>query len=166
MPANIRVGTPTNLTEDGTYDILLFTFDSGFPEGKIKLSFGNTPRKITGVQKVAQVFAKLLMTPTGSDPIYQDYGTDFTDYLTGSNLGRRNSNVSAIIDQAVRSAESQSRSLMAGGADMDSQLRSATLVDYDVTEDAVTMYIRIVTEAGEEAALAVPFPQTDLEVNI
>ena len=165
MPSSSRVGTPQNLSLDGTHDILLFTYESGFPQGKLALSFGQTPRKITGVQKVAQVFTKILMTPAGSDPIRPSHGTDFLNYVMGSNLGSEPADANLRIRDAISSAETQTKALLQGGRDYDSQLRSATMFDYEITGDTITMFVKIITSAGTEAAVAIPFPQTDLQVN-
>lgn len=165
MPANSRVGTPNNLSLDGTHDILLFTYDDGFPEGKLNISFGETPRKITGVQKVAQVFTKILLTPVGSDAIRPNQGTEFLTYILGNNVGSDPGATHSRISDAIKLAENQVKDLLGGGRDYDSQLRSASLVDYNITVDAITLYIRIITAAGKEAAVAIPFPQTNLQVN-
>lgn len=165
MAANSRVGTTSNLSADGTFDILLFNHVNGFPQGKIELSFGTTPRRITGVQKVAQTFAKILMTPLGSDPIRPSFGTDFLSYVMGSNLGTDPGKVYARMRTSISSAEAQTRALLQGGSDFDSQLRSATLIDYQIEDDSITLYVKILTAAGSEAGVAIPFPQTDLQVN-
>jgi hypothetical protein len=65
-----RVRTASNLTSGATYDLLLVKFKGSFPEGEVTFGIYDTPMKITGVQKVAQIFLKTLLTGKGSDPFY------------------------------------------------------------------------------------------------
>jgi hypothetical protein len=165
MATPSRVGTPTNLSQDGTHDILLFSFQDGFPNGRIRLSFGTSPRRITGLQKVAQTFAKVLMTPRGSDPIRPEFGTDFYAFSTGSNVGSNAAVTQAVLRTAIAEAAAQTKNILRGGSDLDSQLQSAVLVGYQTKDDATSLYVKILTIAGEQASVAIPFPQTDLVIN-
>ncbi len=165
MAASSRVGTSSNLAEDGTYDVLLFTYESGFPNGRLRFSYGSVPRKITGVQKVAQTLAKILITPRGSDPIQKNLGTDFPAIAMGSSLGGNRSQALSMLSSALKDAEVQVKKALSGGKDLDSQLQSASILDFDLTEDMITLYIRIITRAGKKASVAIPFPQTDLAIN-
>ena len=163
---NSRLGTVTNLEQDGTYDILSLSFPKGYPNGAISLSWGNNPRRTTGVQKVAQAFVYCLFTTKGSDPIKPDFGTGFTEYLAFSNIAGASGEVTAEIIDAVEDAERQIKLLFGSNRnDRASQLRSAEVLHVDAREDAITLHVRIITKAGERAAVAIPFPQTNLELN-
>lgn len=165
MAKSGRVGTASNLSEDGTYDILLFTYESGFPNGRLRFSYGPVPRKITGVQKVAQALAKILITPKGSDPIRPSLGTEFPSMAMGSALGYNRSQSLGMLTSAVKDAEAQVKNYLSGGKDYDSQLQTASVLNFDLTEDMITLYIQIITRAGKKASVAIPFPQTDLALN-
>lgn len=166
MTDRSRLGTTSNLELDGTYDVLLFEFPKGYPNGAINLSFGNSPRRTTGVQKVAQVFAYCLFTTKGSDPIKPNFGTDFTTVAMSSNITKDANIMTREILSSVSDAERQAKILLnTSGRDIASQLQSVSLLTVDVQKDGTTVHVRIITRAGEKAAVAIPFPQTDLELN-
>ncbi len=161
-----RLGTTSNLEFDGTYDILIFEFPKGYPNGAINLSFSNNPRRTTGVQKVAQAFAYCLFTTRGSDPIRPNFGTEFTTVALSSNISKDPTIIVREVSTSIKEAEKQVKILVNGAnRDIASQLESARLITVDAKEDGITVHIRIITRAGEKAAVAVPFPQTNLEFN-
>lgn len=166
MATITRLGTNSNLEFDGTYDVLIFEFPDGYPNSSINLSFGKSPRKATGVQKVAQMFAYCLFTTKGSDPIRPDFGTEFSTLALSSNITKDANDVVRGVSDSIKDAEAQVKALANTGArDIASQLDHARLITVDAQADGVTVHIRIVTKAGEKAAVAVPFPQTNLELN-
>lgn len=166
MPQYTRLGTVSNLEADGTYDILLFEFPKGYPNGALNLSFSNSPRRTTGVQKVAQMFTYCLFTTKGSDPIKPNFGTEFTSNALSSNISKDPDLLTRDIIADIRDAERQAKILLnTSNRDKASQLESAGLITVDAKEDGTTVVIRIITRAGEKAAVAVPFPQTNLEFN-
>lgn len=166
MTDRSRLGTTSNLEIDGTYDVLIFEFPKGYPNGAINLSFGNSPRRTTGVQKVAQALAYCLFTTKGSDPIKPNFGTEFTTVALSSNITKDANIMTRQIMSSVSDAERQTKILLnTNGRDLASQLESASLITVDVQADGTTVHIRIITKAGEKAAVAIPFPQTNLELN-
>ena len=159
-----RLGTASNLEKDGRYDILMFQVSGPFPNGIVTLSFGQTPRSITGVQKVSQTFAKVLMTVRGSDPFNPNLGTTFLENALNGNFGRNQTEANILISDAVSDAEYQVKSLLSGGDDLASQLREARLINLKVIDQGVVLEVRIVTEEGDQANVAIPFPRTNLQV--
>lgn len=158
-----QIGTLTNLETDGTYDILFVSFSSGYPEGKLSFEFTNTPRKVTGVQKVAQIFIYTLLTTKGVDPVKPDFGTNFSPYIVH---GNRNGDLDSLyrdVAEFVLDAENQTKAnLNSTNQDTASQLSSVRLIAVDGAEDSVMITIQLTTRAGESAAVAIPFPQLDL----
>ena len=166
MATITRLGTTSNLELNGTYDILILAFPRGYPNGAVDLSFGLNPRRATGVQKVAQAFVYCLFTTKGSDPIRPNFGTEFTTNAISSNITKDATDMISNISEAISDAERQVKILLnSGDGDIASQLQSARLIIADAQDDGVTVHIRITTRAGENAAVAVPFPQTNLEFN-
>lgn len=160
-----RIGTPTNLPTGATYDLLFISYVAGFPQGQIKFDIGDTPRKITGVQKVAQTFLKVLFTSKGSDPVYPNRGTGFPALTVNANVLESDDLFYADLTSEVRNAESQTKYILNTlQSDAASQLSAATVLSLDIADDSVVMYIKIVTGAGETASIAVPFPQLDLPI--
>lgn len=160
---NTRIGTPSNLTAGGTYDLLLIKFIDSFPESQLAFDIGDTPRKITGIQKVAQLFMKILFTSKGSNVVYPDQGTMFTTYTMGANVVLQDSLLQSELIAEVKSAESQTKAILNRlDDDPASRLASISVIGLDVNNDNVVMYMRLITAAGATASLAIPFPQLDL----
>ncbi len=164
MAINGRIGTPTNLQESGTEDLLLITYPDGFPEGQINFDLADTPRKVTGVQKVAQLFLKILLTKLGSNVLRQKEGTLFAEYLIQANRTGMDSELYAIMISEVNSAASQVKYILnvKGNNDLSSQLYEVKILGIDIQQEAVTMFAKITTMDGETAQVAIPFPQLDL----
>lgn len=166
MALNQRIGTKVNLEEGGTHDLLIMGFPNGFPRGYVTFEITDTPRRITGVQKVVQVFLKCLLTTAGSDPIRPDAGTLFPDYAASSNIGSDIEELKRILRDEVKEAEKQTiRLLSSQNKDLSSQLASADILFANAVKDSITLGIKIVTRAGATASISIPFPQTDLAIN-
>lgn len=159
---NSRIGTVNNLAEGGTYDLLMITYPDGFPEGQIKFNIDSTPRKVTGVQKVAQTFMKLLMTTKGSDVIYPNRGTHFPNYAINANRVDEDPILRSEIISSVRDAEAQTKTAMNISSDPSSQLAKAQLAGIDFAEEALILYVQLITKDGVTAQVAVPFPEAGL----
>lgn len=160
---NPRIGTGRNLETGGTYDLLMITYPDGFPEGQIKFDIDVTPRKITGVQKVAQTFLKLLLTTKGSNVVYPSQGTNFQSVASGSNIVVNDTVLYTELAEAVRDAEDQARrTLNTIGSDTASMLSRVELVGLDVGDDSIVMFLNVQTLDGTTANIAVPFPELDL----
>lgn len=160
---NPRIGTSRNLESGGTYDLLMITYPDGFPEGQIKFDIDVTPRKITGVQKVAQTFLKILLTTKGSNVVYPSQGTRFQSLAAGSNIVQNDTVLYAELSEAIRDAETQTRlSLNTIGSDTASMMGRVDLLGLDIGDDSIVMFLSLQTLDGTAANIAVPFPELDL----
>lgn len=154
-----RIGTPYNLPPGGSHDLLLINYRDGFPEGRLAFAVNLTPMKVTGIQKVAQLFIKTLMTSTGSDPFYPNKGTFFATIVRGSNITSDNAALMSDIGDAVNQAATQtSASTRAFSKDPSSQLQSIEILGLDASNDSAVLYLKMRTVAGEDAAITLPFP--------
>ncbi|MNK27645.1 hypothetical protein D3C87_460070 [compost metagenome] len=163
---NDRIGTTVNLPTGATYDLLLISFPDGFPQSQLKFEIADTPRKVTGLQKVAQMFMKILFTYKGSNPIYPNQGTYFSSYVVNANRVDDDATLTAELIQQINDAQQQCQYILnTTGADTASQLQKTELLGLDVTKDQLVIYIRILTKAGAMASVAVPFPQLDLPLS-
>lgn len=161
---NARLGTASNLEAGGTYDLLMISYPSGFPEGQILFNIDNTPRKITGVQKVAQTFLKLLLTSKGSNVIYTNQGTIFPNLTTNGNIVSNDRVLYAELNAAVADAVDQTKQcLNTVGSDTSSMLSRVEVIGLDVGEDSVVMFLSLQTLDGVSANIAVPFPELDMQ---
>ena len=158
---NSRIGTTTNLPSGAKYDLLMITFPDGFPESQLLFAIDMTPRKVTGIQKIAQVFMKILFTTKGSDIIYPGRGTNFSSYTINANIVTADQILQANLIESVNDAKTQTQ-ILSNGYDPASSLADATILGIDVGQESVVMYVQIVTDSGVTAQLSVPFPQLGL----
>lgn len=161
--ASNRVGTYKNLETGGTYDLLLVKSSGEYPEGKISFSFYDVPMKITGLQKVAQIFLKVLLTTKGSDPFYPERGTLLPTLIIGANALTNDNTLLSDIRDSINDASLQVSSyLNVNTTDTSSCLDNVQVLGLDRVADGITMYLSLTTLAGERAAVAVPFPEFGL----
>lgn len=161
---NQRIGTTSNLPTGATYDMLFISFPGGFPQSQLVFELADTPRKVTGLQKVAQMFLKILFTHKGSNVVFPNQGTYFSDYVVNANRVE-DSDTALISDltQQITDAQSQCQYILnTTDSDTASQLKSVQLLGIDVSKESIVIYLRILTNAGAGASVAVPFPQLDL----
>ncbi len=162
-----RVGNKNNLAAGDTYDVLFFDFQDGYPIGAINLGFGKNPKRISGVQKVSQVFTKCLLTTIGSDVMHDNYGSDFTKYSVGGNSAPSDANkVKYEIDAAVQSAAAQARGVLnVPGASLEAQLERASVISVGSSREGSDIRIQLMTRGGQNAPIAIPFTSLGLKVN-
>lgn len=159
-----RIGTAKNLQTGGSYDLLMVKFEGTYPEGKISFGLHDTPMKITGLQKVAQTFMKILLTTKGSDPFYPHEGTVFSEMTIGANQTVNDQLYTQTISDAIQSAGEQTKTYMnTQNADLSSCLANVELLGMEKFEDGLTLFIGIQTMNGVNAQIALPFPQFGLD---
>ena len=161
--ATTRIGTASNLQTGGSYDLLFVKFLGTFPEGQITFGIYDTPMKITGLQKVAQVFMKTLLTSKGSDPFYPSRGTAFSGLTIGANQSVNDAVYVQTISDAIKDAEAQVKAgLNFQNSDLSSCLDKIVLLGLDKLDDSLTLYVSLTTSNGVTASIAVPFPEFGL----
>lgn len=162
--ASNRIGTVNNLEVGGTYDLLMVKIEGVFPEGKVSFGFYNVPMKITGLQKVVQLFLKIFLTSKGSDPFYPTRGTVFPNIAVNANLLTDDSALLSDINEAIQDgAEQVKSSLNVNTQDLSSTLDSIDVLGIDRVPEGIFLYLQAKTLAGEFAAIAVPFPEFGLD---
>lgn len=162
-----RIGNKNNLSAGDKYDVLFFDFQEGYPVGDINLGFGKNPKRISGVQKVSQVFTKCLLTTRGSDILHDNYGSEFTKYSVGGNSAPSDTHkVKYEIDTAVQSAAAQARGILnIPGASLEAQLERATVISVGSSREGSDIRIQLMTRSGQNAPIAIPFTSLGLKVN-
>lgn len=160
-----RLGTVENLPDGSTYDMLLVSVSDAFPVGLVTFKWEDTPRKITGVQKVAQFFMRVLFTQKGSDVINYTFGTNFPELAIGANRQTDDAQFMGAIATCIKDAEGQTRNLLAGRTkDLASQLDKIIIKGLNAEGETLSIYVQIITRAGETASVAIPFPQLDMKI--
>lgn len=163
--ASKRIGTNSNLETGGSYDLLVVKVEGTFPEGKISFGLYDVPMKITGLQKVAQVFLKVLLTTKGSDPFYPDRGTYFPSLAVGANMQKEYSAFISDVTESVADATRQVRAyLNVNTADLSSTLDNVEVLGVDRLTEGFQIYMQLKTLNGEFASVALPFPEFGLTV--
>lgn len=162
-----RVGNTSNLDGTSRYDLLIFDFPEGYPVGSINLGFGKTPKRISGVEKVAQVFIKTLLTSSSSDVVYSGRGTSFPEFTGTHNIQTTdNSSAISVITSAIQNAESQAKSILNVTTEgLASQLESVSLLGIEQGSDGTSVSMQILTKSGESAPIALPFTSLGIQVN-
>lgn len=164
---NNRLNTEYNLASGETYDLLSFDFPDGYPNSKLEFVFGSVPRKITGVQKVAQIFLKCLLTTKGSDLLDTTAGTQFPNYMKYSNITSSDtSEIYTVLYSSIQDAVSQAKFILnSANVSRESQLSSVDIVNIIVKEEGYDIALRLLTKAGTTALVSVPFTSTGLTYN-
>lgn len=161
-----RVGNTQNLKAQDRYDLLLLDFPDGFPNSQLTFTVGNNPRKITGVQKVVQIFVKCLMTGQSSDPVYPSQGTKFSDFVMYSNITSDSISAKATITAAIKAAGDQAMAILNSYLySAESQLASVEVLDAIQGSESTVVKVRILTKAGVSAPIALPFNSNGLILN-
>lgn len=160
-----RLGTATNLDVGGKHDLLIMDFSEGFPVGSVEFKLTDTPRKITGIQKVAQTFLQVLMTTQGSDLLRPNKGTRFPQLAMYANRIGSASNVESELIDEIANAEAQVKYILnTSGTDAANQLNRVRVLAIDAGDESITMFLYLVTNAGERAQVSIPFPQLDMRL--
>lgn len=166
MAVSLRIGTSENLPNGSTYDLLVVRTPDGYPEGQVLFEFEETPRKITGIQKVAQTFLRVLFTSKGSDVLRPFFGTLFPVLVLGANKMESDREFEINVSSSIKDAEDQTKKLLNGtGLDPASQLAKITQLGVNSVNDSLSVYIQLTTLAGETASVAIPFPELDLPIS-
>lgn len=162
-----RIGNTVNLEKNSRYDILTYDFPDGYPTGLVALGFGKTSKRISGIEKVSQVFIKTLMTYRGSDVVYSTRGTDFPSFTGTRNLQSTDlTEINADIRSAIETAEAQAKSILNNPTEgLSSQLDSVQLINVRQFEDSTMINVKLLTKAGETAPIALPFTSLGLKVD-
>ena len=163
---NPRIGIAENLPTGATNDLLVVSTPTGYPQGQLFFRFEDTPRKITGIQKVAQLFFKILFTTKGSDPVHPNIGTTFPNDTVGANITANDNVFLSNISDAITDASNQVQSILnTQGSDPSSQLAKLSILGITTFNESLGVYIEITTAAGESASVAIPFPELNLPIS-
>lgn len=166
MATNNRIGIPVNLPTGATHDILVINHPDGYPEGRLEFKFMDAPRKITGLQKVAQLFLKILLTRKGSDVINFNLGTLFPDYAINANRTGVDRDLYIAVTNEIKEAERQCKTILnTVDADDASTLEKVTILGLDTSNESIILYVKLTTLAGAGAQVAVPFPELDITLS-
>lgn len=140
-----------------TVDLLIFQNTKPSGNQKVAMEFG-AGVLTTGIQKVAQTFATILLTDVGSVYDQPEYGTDLIVSIqsgrtqNGSDLESA-FNLAASVAKTIMNAASE-----AVDAPPDERLNTVILEDYvlDKNNGKITLTVSITTDAGFSAVIYLP----------
>jgi hypothetical protein len=171
-----RLLVNVNLSDGGLHDLLFLEFPDGFANSRIDFSITDLAdkddigsyrfsRKVFGLQKLAQMYLKMLFTTKGSDPVRPDIGTTVFAAISRVNIPSPEV-LQSLLRADVRDAEAQVRAMTQGSGDPDEILSSVTISKLEVADTAINIVLYLESESGAGIALHAPVPLLDMPLNI
>jgi phage baseplate assembly protein W len=119
------------------------------------------PRYCSGVQKLLQAYAIILLTNISSQPDYPDFGTSLMYTLKSGISPVDTLAASHIFNLASYAAVRTLRAYQstAEGLTPDEKIVRANLTDISLYASAVNFKVTIVTEAGDAVPFLIPLPK-------
>lgn len=134
----------------------LFIFQGAGVGGDKKITMALTPeQQCTGVQKVAQTFAKLFLTDKGSVASDTTMGTDFMPTLRSGAI-RDEPTLQAAFQSAVIDVLNYISLNTDTIPPSDEQLTDATLVSWDLQPGRLSIKVSLTTAAGTSVVYVLP----------
>jgi hypothetical protein len=123
--------------------------------------FGNNARFCTGIQKILQKYAIILLTNITSQPDYPAFGTDFFYTLQGGISPVDRVMASQIFTLASFAAVSELRKYQTNHPELpdDEKIVRAELLDLDLYGGYVGFSVKVVTAAGDDVNFVIPLPK-------
>ena len=136
------------------YDIHFQPVPASETRGYKCFEFGyQAAMKVKGPQALVNRWAKTLLTPLGSDPLYPEEGTNFGG-LVGGNIRGTSINIEDLVAIAFQEASDQVQEQdLEGQYPEDEQLQSAELLDFEESADGFVVWVLIKNVAGDELTL-------------
>jgi phage baseplate assembly protein W len=121
------------------------------------LRHDNMTRRVTGLQKLAQRYALILLTPRSTLPMYPEYGTDLVTYIQNGAVNTR-AQLASLFSFANSLAMQQLAVEVQDSDPDDEVLDTAELEDYDIDypTSTVLLKVRLTSLAGESYTYVIP----------
>jgi hypothetical protein len=125
-------------------------------------SVTQTPKIVTGIQKLVQRYASLILQVLGTTHFDQENGSELLRMLMAGviqNRGRLQNAFAISNNQVVRQLRKDDiQTEIYGTLPEDEQLANAQLLDYDIDFPTATIYLRIrlTSQAGDSLVFIVP----------
>lgn len=139
------------------------------PPGQIRQHTGanftfslRNPIAVRGIQKLANHWLKIFLTPKGSNPIRKNEGTDFFN-LIGSNVDP-NDTLEGVVLLQIEDATNQLKDIQARSPwrDTDERLANVNLLLFNqLSVDAIEFWVEIVNVAGTRLPILIPYATTE-----
>lgn len=144
-------------------DISIFQYPDAalLGEQTVAPKFGKNARFCTGVQKIVQAYAVILMTNISSQVNYPGFGTNFLYTLQGGVSPVDYLRASQIFNLASYDALGSLKAYQSNRGDipLDEQIASAELTNISLYGGQAAFDVTIKTEAGDNVEFIVPLPK-------
>jgi hypothetical protein len=123
-------------------------------------SFGSISNYCTGIQKLIQRYAILLLTDIGSQVNFNDFGTDLMPTLSTSVSSLNKFDLIPIFNFANAKVLDEFKVYQRQTPDLpdDEQLNTSSLVDIQIINDSVSLIINLVPVAEPAVTFIIPLP--------
>jgi len=124
------------------------------------VGFGNPSQYITGIGKLVQKYAILLLTALGSQVNYPTFGTNFVPTLQNGSSGISSLDLLHLFNFANLNVLGVLKPYQANNPTIptDEQLQSAQLGSYSFADDVLSLSIDITSVAGDDVTFVLPIP--------
>jgi hypothetical protein len=129
-------------------------------EGKVTLSFSDTPKVVTGIQKLAQQYAVTLLTELSSVLADPTFGTEPAGLIGISNVNAdqiKQRLQIAVFDAFTLTRDSILEEEASGQVVPDDEaITNAEIIDLNINRDRVSVTVKIETRAGTARVYVIP----------
>ena len=120
----------------------------------------NNAKMITGVYKLAQKFAHILLTPIGSDLTDPTYGTNLVSLTSYNIIKNMDALVMIYVSEASEQLVRYQDEVGAEVENLDERLLRAKLEDFTSTLDTINLSVRITSESGDDLLIIIPYSRS------
>jgi hypothetical protein len=111
--------------------------------------------KVNGFQSLISRWAKVLLTPRGSNPINREEGTNFGN-LQGTNISKVSTGIRDLVAMEIEAANEQVRQQDVDGFRPDSErLQSGELTSFAESATGFDVWVRLANVAGDDVTFRV-----------
>jgi len=129
-----------------TIEVISSTFTKTNKASKLQFKIGTTPKRVSGILRLVQLFTKWMLQSPGSDLFNQEMGGGLQDLVGKVTTTKGMEPVMSAIAQSIDRTATQIRTAQLrsqGSLSPDERLLSADLVDFGIFEDKMEAQARV-----------------------
>lgn len=148
---------PNEVKQIRTVSVISSKFTKTASASKMEFRIGNSPKKVTGILKLSQLFTKWMLQTPGSDIYNQDRGGGLQGLVGRIESTRNMQPLIASVTRSIDMTSDQIRQAQIRTAlPASEKLLSAELIDFRIFEDRMeaSVRVRLISIAGGDAVAA------------
>jgi len=149
---------PENTSSISQIEVVSSAFTRREGSSKISFEIGNKTRKVNGILKLVQLFAKWVLQSPGSDIFDPSRGGGLQEIVGKVMTGKNMQSIYATLTRSISTTASQIRTAQSNqsGLALDERLMGAELLDLQIFEDQMEARarVRLSSMTGAEALAA------------